>query len=88
MKILYNNRTNLVVSVFDESENVVFDEDKKVYFIGTNNVIYVGDKSNVSFAVGLTPPEDFVIGKYLINGGMWVINPDWQPPTIPELDEQ
>ena len=76
MNIFYNNKNNIVFAVFDENEKVEYVEEYKAYRIG-NSTFRVLDKSSASIGVGLTPPKDFAPGKYLINGGMWVINPAW-----------
>jgi hypothetical protein len=70
----------------------IFEDDKALTITAEN--ITVGNpvefiiadcnSSNTELHAGVTPPEDWTGGKYLFDGTVWTLNPDWIDPATLE----
>lgn len=76
-----------------DNKSIYIFEDDEVLDITANNVqvgeplrSIIGDcnSSNVTLYTDVTPPEDWVGGKYLFDGTTWSANSDWLDPDTPE----
>jgi len=80
MKTLTKNDLSLYV-VPDDTPVVLGDT---VIEIGSPLFFIIGDCSVIDTVlhVNVTPPEDWVGGKYLYKNGAWELNPAWEDPYI------
>jgi hypothetical protein len=88
MKTLVNTTTGTSLYNFEDNVDIIMYADRVV--VGTPVDIEILDCNfnNTAIVENVSPPEDWIGGKYLINGeGQFILNPDYTvytPPPLPE----
>ena len=74
MKTLIDIDTNASLCIYDDATEVVIQADQ--ILVGNPVQTYILDRfqSNTALIENVTPPEDWVGGKYLYNAGAWTLN--------------
>lgn len=80
MKTLVHNETKESRFVFNDGDGVALTENM-IYCPGFN--IADMNSTNSTLVENVTPPEDWIGGKYLYDAGAWTLNPNWVDPTQP-----
>jgi len=81
MKTLVKNSDNTSLYVFEDSEMLDIQTDKIV--VGDPERMIIGDcnSGNVTLHENVTPPNDWVGGKYFFDGTDWTQNPNYVEPS-------
>jgi len=80
MKTLVKNSDKMSLYVFDDNEALDIQADKIV--VGDPERMIIGDcnSGNVTLHENITPPNDWVGGKYFFDGTDWTQNPNYVEP--------
>jgi len=85
MKILVKN--GISIYSFDNTKTVTLNSDHII--VGDPVEFTIGDcnSSNTTVHLNVTPPVDWIGGKYLFDGTTFSANPDWVDPDAEENPE-
>jgi hypothetical protein len=78
------NDTKISAYIFDDSADIVSTDTEITcpdFIVGDMN------STNATVHTGVTPPADWQGGKYLFDGAIWSVNPDWTDPKLSEIAE-
>jgi hypothetical protein len=82
MQTITFNDTSVSAYIFDAEHNLVATPENITcpHFI-------IGDMNSTTATVhtGVTSPVDWQGGKYLFDGAIWSLNPDWTDPKLAEI---
>jgi hypothetical protein len=75
------------IYLFDEAKVVVITADNIT--VGNPPEFIIGDCSSTNTVLheGVTAPSDWIGGKYLFDGEVWEINPNWIDPEADVVEE-
>ena len=87
MKTIIRNGTNVSLYLFDDATDVVVTDTEIT--VGNPAEFIIGDcnTSNATLYTDVTDPGDWVGWKYLFDGTVWTLNPDYVPPEPPLVEE-
>ena len=78
MKTITFNGSNISAHIFADDDVITATEEKTTC---SNIIICDLNTSNSTIHTGVTPPEDWVGGKYLFDGTTWSANSDYVEPV-------
>lgn len=85
MKTIIRNGTNVSLYLFDDATKVVVADTEII--VGNPTQLIIGDcnATNATLYTNVNSPSDWESWKYFFDGATWTLNPNYVPPTTPQV---